>query len=44
MSVKIKRTERSQISNLILPSKTPRKTRTSKTQNKQKERNNKNNG
>jgi hypothetical protein len=44
MSAYIKRTERSQINDLIATSQTPTKTRTSKTQNKQKERNNKNKG
>jgi hypothetical protein len=34
MCTYIKKTERSQINNLMLPSQTPRKTRTSKTQNK----------
>jgi hypothetical protein len=43
MSSYIKRTERSQINSLTLQNttvQTPRKTRTSKSQNKQKERNN----
>jgi hypothetical protein len=40
MSASIKRTERSQINDLILQLKLLEKTRTSKTQNKQKERNN----
>jgi hypothetical protein len=44
MSTYIKRTERSQISDLMLHLKLLDKTRTSKTQNKQKERNNKNKG
>jgi hypothetical protein len=42
MSAYIKRTERSQINDLMLQSQTPRKIRKSKSQNKQKERNNKN--
>jgi hypothetical protein len=42
MSAYIKRTERPQINDLITTSQTPRKTRTSKTENKQKEKNNKN--
>jgi hypothetical protein len=41
MSAYIKRTERSQINDLNATSQTPRKRRTSKTQNKQKERNKK---
>jgi hypothetical protein len=40
----IKKTERCQINNLMLQTQSPRKTRTRKTQNKQKERNNKNRG
>jgi hypothetical protein len=40
VSAYIKRSERFQINNLILTIQTPRKTRTSKLQNKQKERNN----
>jgi hypothetical protein len=43
MSVYIKRTEKSQISDQMLHLK-PQKTKTRKTQNKQKERNNKNKG
>jgi hypothetical protein len=39
MSAYIKRTEESQINDIMLHLKTPRKTGTSKTQNKQKERN-----
>jgi hypothetical protein len=42
MSAYIKRTDRSQIINLMLHLKLLEKTRTSYTQNKQKERNNKN--
>jgi hypothetical protein len=42
MSAYIKKTERSQINDLMITSQTPRKTRTSKSQNKWKERNNKN--
>jgi hypothetical protein len=44
MSAYIKKTERSQIKKLNATSQTPRKTRISKTQNMQKERNNKNKG
>jgi hypothetical protein len=44
MSGYIKRTERSQINDLMLHLKLLEKTRTSKPQIKQKERNNKNNG
>jgi hypothetical protein len=44
MSGHIKRIERSQINDLMLHLKLLEKTRTSKTQNKKKERNNKNKG
>jgi hypothetical protein len=44
MSAYIKRTERSQINDLMLHLKLLQKTRTSESQNKQKERNNKNKG
>jgi hypothetical protein len=41
MSAYFKRTERSQINDLMITSQTPRKIRTDKSQNIQKERNNK---